>query len=293
MFACCRKGRFFGAALFLLLLVGVGGWWLACPKPVAEVGEARISEQDIAYRIGVDQGYGTTIERPAALVALVKDTLARQVAARAGVMVSEKELDAFSAGVDKHSKAPAVLRKVKQVFGNDTAAYRRLYLGPKVLNRKLRNWFSRDAGMQKGSRSRIQKAYALAAAGNDFARVAKATGLQFAAQDYRNEKQDAPAALKAYFPEGMAMLSPGFKKLLDGLKAGEMANTIAEDDASYRVVRLVEKSAEAYRTEEIVAPKASFDAWFKAQVKSVPVHISDVKLRQAMAAKYPKLDWLR
>jgi len=284
------KGRLFGAALFLLLLAG-GGWLFACPKVVAVVGEASISEADIGYRIGMELAYEVTVERPAALVALVNDVLEHEVAHVAGVEASDKELAAFSQGVDEYSKAPEVLEKVKAVFAEDDAAYRRLYLAPKLINRKLRAWFSRDALMQKKSREAIQKAYALAVAGNDLEQVAKATGLKFAEQAYKAEQKNAPDALKAYFPKGMAMLTAGFQKLLDGLKPGEMADTIAEDDSSYRIVRLLEKTEGSYQTVEIIAVKAPFDAWFSKQAKKTSVRIQDDNLRAAIAAKYPNLAW--
>jgi len=281
-----NKGRLFGVAFLLMLLAG-GIWWYACAKIAAQVGEASISEADIAYRISVGQAYGTSIESPAALMALIKDTLEREVAAQVGVMVTEKELDDFSAGVDKHSKAPTVLQAVKQGFGGDDDAYRRIYLAPKVVNRKLRTWFSRDVAMQKKPRQAIQRAYTLAVAGNDFGQVGKALGLTFAKQDYTTKQNDAPDALKAYFPEGMAMLSPGFRKILEGLKPGAMAQTIAEDDASYRVVRLLEKREGTYKTAEIIAAKESFDPWFKTQTNKIPVRIKDKQLGAAIAAKYP------
>jgi len=285
-----NKERLFGVVLFLVLLGGIG-WWYACPKTVAEVGDSRISEADISYRIDVAQAYGTVIEQPAGLVALINDALERQVAARSGVFITDQELDGFSAGVDKHSKAPEVLKAVKQVFAGDDAAYRRIYLAPKMANRQLRNWFSRDAEMQKQPRAAIQRAYALAAAGNGFEAVVKTVGLKFVAQDYDTEKKQTPEALRGYFAEGMAMLTPGFQKLLDGLKLGEMAQTISEDDTSYRVVRLLEKKNGAYKTAEIIAVKESFDPWFKMQVKTIPVRIQNDVLRAAIAAKYPKLLW--
>lgn len=291
-----NKGWLFGVALLLLILAaGFGGWWLLAPVAVASVDESSISEADVAYRIGLEQAYGTAIEHPAALVALIKDALEREVAARIGVIVTEQEMIDFSAGVDKHSKAPEVLKGVKKVFAGNDEAYRRIYLAPKVVNRKLRSWFSRDAATQQKPRAAVQRAYALAAAGNNFKQVAKASGLKFAAQDYKAEQKDAPDALRAYFPKGMTMMTPGFQKLLDGLKPGEMAQTISEDDASYRVVRLLEVSGEkdmrSYKTEEIIAGKEPFDAWFREQSRKVPVRIKDDALRTAIAEKYPKLVW--
>jgi len=288
-----NKGRLFGAVLFLLLLAG--GWWYACPKISADVGEASLSETDIVYRIALEQAYGTTIKRPAALVLLINDALEGEVAARIGVIVTQQELADFSTGVDEHSKAPEVLKAVKQVFAGDDAAYRRIYLAPKLVNRKLRSWFSRDAGTQKEPKEAIQRAYALAAAGNDFEQVARAGGLRFAAQDYKTEQKDAPDALRTYFPKGMAMMTPGFRTLLDALKPGEMAQTISEDETSYRVLRLLEvtgeKDARNYKTEEIIADKEPFDAWFRQQIMKVPVRIVDNDLRTAIAVTYPKLVW--
>jgi len=286
-----NKGRLFGAALFLLLFA-LGSWWYACAKsPVAVVGTTSLGEADITYRIAVEKAYGTVIDRPAALVALIQDALEREVAMRSGVVVTEQALNAFSAGVDKHSKAPEVLKAVKKAFAGDDEAYRQLYLVPKIVNRQLRSWFSRDADMQEKPRVAIQKAYALAVAGNDFAQVAKVTGLKFAAQDYKAEQKDAPDALRAYFPKGMAMITPAFQMLLDELGIGKMAQTISEDETTYRVVRLLEKGKGVYKTDEIIAAKEPFGPWFKAQVKKIPVRIQDKAMRASITEKYPKLLW--
>jgi len=287
-----KKGRLFGAALLLLLAVA-GGWWMhAVQQCAAMVGEACIGETDIGYRIGVEQAYGTSLAREAALVVLVNDAIQREVGRPVGVQVTEKDLDGFSAYVDKSSKAPEVLAKVKQVFGADTEAYRSIWLAPKVMNRKLHDWFNRDEQMQQRPRAAIRQAYALAAAGNDFEQVAKATGLKFTEQDYGAETKDAPDALRAYFPEGMAMMTPAFQKLLDGMEPGGMANTIVEDDSSYRVVRLTGNQGGTYKTAEIIAAKEPFDPWFRKRRADVRVDIRDAGLRAAIAANFPKLDWM-
>lgn len=263
------------------------------PVGLATVGQSAISQQDVAYRIGIANAYGNQgMTDAAALVSLVNDALEREVGRKAGVVVTKDELDGFSKHVDASSKAPALLGKVKQVFGDDVDAYQRIYLAPKVLNRKLRQWFSRDAGMQAKQRKAIERAYALVQSGKSFEDAAKATGLTYAEQTYETGAKQAPDALKPYFPQGMAAMSEGFRKVLDQMKPGETAHTIIEDDAVYRVVRLLQKTAGSYKGGEIVSRKRLFDGWYRQQTDSVSIAIRDERLKASLCDRYRQLYWL-
>jgi len=262
-------------------------------SPLAQVGQLSITDGAVAYRIGIGRAYGNELSQATALVGLVNAGLEAEVGRMVGVSASADELDAFSAGVKKNSKAPAVLAAVRQVFGTDVASYRQLYLAPKIMNRKLRTWFSRNETMHQQQRASMQQAWTLVQAGGDFEDVAKATGLHFSQQDYGKKKATTPDAFKAYFPAGMAGMSAGFKTLLTDTEPGDIVASIAENDHSYRIVRLLSKQGEEYSTEEMSLAKASFDDWYQEQMKNIHIEIVDDSLKQSIQDQYSNIAWVK
>lgn len=293
------KEKIFRATIFLIVLLVVAStWWpeeSSFPTAVAKVGDTNISHQDIAYQIAVAKAYGTTMQTSTALVVLIQETQENEVARSVGVVVSRDEMDAFSPAVERNSESPRVLSAVKIAFDGEDDAYRRIYLEPKLLHQKLRAWFSRDAKVQQIPHSFVEQAYTQTLAGEAFEQVADTLELEYKQQEYNIEKQEAPNTLQLYFQPGESMAS-SFQTLLDGLKEGEIAATIVEDEKLYRVVRLLEKyeldGHHVYTTEEIVVPKRSFDIWFKQQVTNVSVKLLDEELRTAIAQQYPMLPWI-
>ncbi len=286
-----QKGRLLAVALFLLLPVcslpvSDGGLAIASEQ-LAQVGSVGIDTTAVRYRLAIAEAYGNSgVERSAALVSLINDALEYEVAAVEGLTPSQDELKAFALQVDKRSKAPEVLAAVKQVFGDDRAAYRRIYLSPKIVNRRLRSWFSRNADLHRSQRDSIQQAWALVHAGKGFEQAAKSTGLTYAEKTYGGDGQAPPDALKPYISKTNSMSEP-FRKLLDASREDEIVSSIAEDDHSYRVVRLLEKREGTYKTVEIIAIKEPFEPWFRKQANKIPLHINGKQLRASIAAKYP------
>jgi hypothetical protein len=112
---------------------------------LATVGQTRITGDDISYRITVERAYGNdSVIDSVALVALINDALEREVARRWKVDVTPHEIAALSRHVDQTTRAPEILAKVRHAFGDDRAAYERLYLAPRIVNRKLRALLSRN-----------------------------------------------------------------------------------------------------------------------------------------------------
>jgi hypothetical protein len=263
------------------------------PGELATVGKSEISRQDMAYHAAVSSAYGNSdMKDSAALVSLVHLALEREVGRAHGVVVNVGELDSFSRYVDESSKAPDILVKVKAVFGSDTGAYRRLFLAPKVMSTKLREWFSRDPSVQAGQRKAIEKAWGEIHSGKGFEEAAKSSGLAFSEQKYEAGSKKAPDALQLFFPEGVASMTPAFRTELDKLEPGQLAETIIEDDYTFRIVRLVELNDAAYRTEEIVAKKLEFGPWYREQVVPVSVTVHDNMMLIDMCRLYSKLWWL-
>jgi hypothetical protein len=199
----------------------------------------------------------------------------------------------LSRHADETSKAPEILAKVKEVFGEDREAYERLYLGPKIINRKLRNWYSRNAEIHKNQRTLIEKAYYLAQSGKSLEQSAKDCGLDFSTRDYGKGEGEMPALLKQYMPEDEQSAKDPMTSILETMSEGEIYNNIVENDDSYKVIKLVEKNSSQYKVERISAGKRPFDKWFRERAQQTEVKILDAELKKKAASKYPNVWWLK
>ena len=143
----------------------------ACDLPsmsttLATVGQESITRQDVVYRIGIAKSYGHREPmNELALIYEINDALTRQVAAKNGVVVSEDDVDKLNATLEKPNKDTKIIHAVKWVFGDDSAGYRRVFLRPRVVNRKLLDWFEQHIAKQPLSPADVKQAIAQSAAG--------------------------------------------------------------------------------------------------------------------------------
>jgi len=152
--------------MVLLLLLASGCDIPSLDTVLATVGPQHITRQDVVYRIGVAKSYGH--KQPMneqALVYEIDDALTRQVAAKLGVVVTKQEVDELSAYLDKHSKTPKILNAVKWVFGDNADDYRRIYVAPRALNRKLLKWYETHTSGQQLSQAEAEAEVAQSTAG--------------------------------------------------------------------------------------------------------------------------------
>lgn len=260
---------------------------------VARVGASTIARADIKYKIQLEQAYGSpAIADETALVSVMQDAIEREVARSVGADTGAAEIAEFSRFADESSKAPEILQHIKGVFGENKAAYARLYLSPKIVNRKLRHYYSRSAQIHRVERARIEQALQLVNSGKSFEEAAKATGLTTLRQAFENKTIEPPDELKRYQSESMALPSDPLFAVLDKLALGAINPDIIEDDRGYRVIRLIAHDGAKYTIETIGVVKPPFEAWFKEQSQKLRIEIKDTALKRAVKMNYPSIDWV-
>ncbi len=91
-----------------------GGRAEDCLEIVARIGKEEISLNDISFRIKTEEAYGNyVVTREVALISLLSDAAERAVAEVHGVLITLEEIDSLRKYVDKNTKAPEILQKVK------------------------------------------------------------------------------------------------------------------------------------------------------------------------------------
>jgi hypothetical protein len=250
------------------------------------IGQTAITVKDISYRLKTEQSYenpGATEE--VALILIINDAVEHAIALLNGVAATQEEIEALRKYSDEHTKAPEILKKVKIAFGDDSASYERLFLAPKIINRKLRQFYSRSPEIHKTERESIEKAYSLVSSGEPFQQAADQLGLQF--KTFEVDTQDTSSTQGAE-----RSLYASLIPLLEKLSPGEIYRSIAEDDHGYKVIRLKEKKDKTYLVEAITVHKRPFDEWFKKEAEKIRIEILDAELRRSIREKYPNLWWL-
>ena len=256
------------------------------PKTVALVGHTAVTLKDISYRLKTEQAYenlGATEE--VALISLINDSIEHEIASQNGVVATPEEIEALRKDSDEHTKAPEILKKVKMAFGEDSTSYEKLFLSPKIINRKLRQFHSRSSEIHKTERESIEKAYSFVSSGIPFQQAADQLGLQFKTLEVGTQDTSLTQGTEKS-PD--ASLIP----LLEKLSAGDIYRSIVEDDYSYRVIRLKERSENKYLVETIAVYKRPFDEWFRKEAEKIKIEILDAELRRSIRERYPNLWWL-
>jgi len=292
--AAGRCWRWLGLLLWLFILATSHG---ATPEPevLASVGAVPISASAVQYRLAVERVYGNAEITPeAALISLIQDALAQQVAARLGQAASADEIEALHRHAEAHSKAPERLKQVQAVFGEDRAAYQQLYLAPKVTDRKLRYYHARNYAIHHSAQQAIEQAYQRAKSGQPFAEVASALALVYFSGETAKPNAAWPDALKPYLPAEPAAEQDPLIELLAGLADGEIYANIVEQDHAFQIVRRLSRSAEGiYRIETVTAAKQLFEPWFEEQAAPLKVRILAADLAARIIARYPDLWWVK
>lgn len=275
--------------LFGCLLSGAGNE----QQHEAQVGGTIITVEDVSNRIKTEQAYGNKeFKKPVALITLINESVESEVARIHNVMATRQEIEAFSKHADETTKAPEILNKVKKVFENNRQSYERLFLAPKIVSRKIRVYFSRNAELHKKEQQLIEKAYGFAASGSPLKEAASLTGLEYAAYDVEDKVLQPAAELQPYMEAGAEDTDP-LIAILEPLAPGALYDHIVESDQDYRVVRFLARDGKKYSVEAVIARKRPFDDWFREEAAKLKIEITDPKLKESIKKSYPDLWWVK
>lgn len=285
------------SSIIMLLLFGFMRAFLtetsgagAAEATSAFVGKTAIAEKDIIYKVQIEKAYGNEgATREVALISLINDSIEHEIAARCNVNITREELDSFKRYVNENTKAPEMLQKVKGIFGDDLASYEQIYLSPKIMNRKLRHFYSIDPTIHKKERALIEMAYGLVISGKGFQQAAEECGLKSSIFDVTDKWENIqPESLRKFSRNSIPGKDP-LIPILATLNTGEVYKKIIEDDFVYRIIRLIKRTDQTFSVEAIAADKRPFDEWLRDESAKIGVEIVDSDLRDKIKTKYPNL----
>jgi len=104
------------------------------------VGKTEVRELDLKLRSLVESCYreGRPVGEVEGFLLLLQESLDMEVARAYGLSPTEPEVDDFAWHVSDTTRAKNILNSVKKIFEEDEEGYRRIFLEPKVADKKLR-----------------------------------------------------------------------------------------------------------------------------------------------------------
>lgn len=265
---------------------------------VAKVDERPITREDIIHMIQIEKFYKSpALSQADALYIVMQDAIAREVAHSVGIDVNPSEtpqnypfVDQYTPKLAEDKKAQGTLPPLEQPFHVDHQSYAELYVVPKIIDRKLRHYFSSSSYLHSKERELINQALQLANSGNSFADAANKTGLMTARHELENmdpssHTPDMPA--DKHLPKKETIFD-----ILDKLSPGEIYPNVLQDEDGYRVLRLISRNGRKYSFETIEAPKQQFENWLRERASKLNITISDDGLKREVKRDYSNIDWV-
>jgi len=258
----------------------------SCAKKVAEVGSIPITDKDIAFRARVSEVYYPGSGKDyIGLTQLVKGYLSEEVLKSLGQKVDQTTWEAEAKRIDQNTKAPAVLEKVKNVYGRDRKNYLNSFIRVVYADRVVYNEvFLRSGAIHQQQRNRAEDFLKVALQSpSAFSETAKAQGLE--AKKLKLSEQEGIQPLEARErprenPSGAGQEQA--KRLIDAissLKPGAVTPQVIEWQEGYQVLRFLKKDGKDYLVESVSVPKRNFDDWFWELASQIPVKIYEQKLK--------------
>lgn len=267
---------------------------------VAKVAEQEITREDLLHLIQIEQAYGYPLSESDALMTAIKDAITHEVAHSVGVEITATETPQHFPIVDQHtpgsgtpdSKLIDTLPADQQPFHVDHNSYAKLYVVPRMLERKLRNFYGTASDLHPAEQEHIEQALQLALSGKSFSEAAKATGTATAQHELTEKEIELTIGLEQRLPANRNLPKNALFATLNQLPPGKVLPNILEDESGFRVIRLIEHHDSTYNIETIEVAKPTFESWLRNRARSLSIAISDEKLKSAVKLEHPNIEWV-
>jgi hypothetical protein len=261
-------------------------------KPFASIGSVNITRQIIQYRIATEEAYGNTgLTNISGLIMLTNDAIEFELAKKYNQQALPDEIEQFKQHADATSKAPDILKKIKNAYGQDIASYDFWFISPKIVNRKIRDYFSSNKEINQATLNRIKPAFKQVKSGKKMKELSKSLNLNYAVDSIPLKPLDMTPALQNY-PDASLPFENPMLKYVKQMKVGEVYPEIIEENYSFLIIRLLNFNQNRYLIERISIPKLDFDSWLKKEAETIPIIIYDPQVKQELLSKYSNLWWV-
>jgi len=206
----------------------------------------KITKEDIRARLQIEKVYNSQYYDTTGVIFIIIQQIWREnIAQDIGISITKEKIEKEAKRIDRETKAPHILNRVKEIFGQNDNKYLQHYVKPVLTERLLQEKFLFDTLYQKVPWRKINKAYV---------------------QVERLEEPDT--SVRVFIPEEDDIASFYMKYLNKG---------VVEDKYSYFFVKKINKKNQVYHI-----PKNDFTTWFHEKAIKYPVIIHDENLKKKM-----------
>lgn len=256
---------------------------------VADVGGIIITEKDLEQRGKVSEIYYPGSNKAyIALAQLSRAYLSEKVLESLGHKVDEQTLQAESKRIDENTKAPEVLKKIKDAYGMDKQGYTKTFIRVTYDERYLYNEvFLKSRDIHKEQYLKAQSIIRESQQSPEkFMEISKKYG-----QDAKALKISEKEGIKPVEDKKQAE-GPGpdrenvgmeqatrLIEMVSKVKPGEVYPELVEWQEGFQILKFVKKEGDTYIVESVSIPKRDFDEWFWENASKIPVKIYNPALK--------------
>lgn len=141
---------------FLLFLIVLCCSIFYLTRPLASVGDYKITKKDADYRDQIIFLNSPEEKRSMGLYQLIKSAINLQILKNNNIHIQESQIKAESQRIDINTKNPKQLKKIKDLFKDDVVGYEKNFVLPTLVDRMIYyDFFLKDENIHKIS---LQKA---------------------------------------------------------------------------------------------------------------------------------------
>jgi len=226
--------------LFVLLWAHI---FCQSPRVIVNISDKTIEQLDVSYRLAIDRPYGNDQSSEVEVVLqLVLQELREVITEQEGIYISDSMITHEALRIDKETKAPEILAKVKAVFA-DHRDYLRHYVRPILVEKLLQEMFFFDT--------------------------------LYHMESYRIINEAFVQRVNARIDSTLRILEPNKDQLRYYRNAAEKG--IGEDKYSYFFIR-----QEGGKKKVYLVPKEDYTTWFHTEALKVPVRVHDKELKKKL-----------
>lgn len=271
----------------ILILIIFCLWFFEGRYIHTKVGGFKIYKKDIEYRNKIIKLQYPEEKQDFGLLQLQKSYINYRILKNHNYASMDERLKSEAERIDQKTKNPAMLKKIKEIFGKDKEAYQRVFVAPAAIDEVIYyNFFTQQMSLHDESQKKAEKVLEELKSSNEpLKEKAKKDELAYKIIQVSLFEKIQPVDLKTMKPLNIRKYRSKEKNkqedplskywidvILKDLKDGDLIQEVVSIDDRWMVGRFIKKiNKDTYQIELIDIPKKSFSQFVAQEAKNVSI----------------------
>jgi len=240
-------------------------------SPIAKVDGLPIYSEDIKDEKGIQNAYGANYSDEEILLLIFQRKLREYVLLnRLGIKITPDMLEREKERIDRETKAPEILNKVKKYFQGNEKNYLKKYVYPVLASRLLEKTFYFDTTIQKKGYTLAWEKFKALKENPDIRIKNDSLYISLNLEEMKNEyDKKFPFLLPFYQMDTLILKSIPIKSIYP---------EIIEDKLGYYILRKRDKKGKKF--DGFFIRKRDFNKWFQENIKGVKIKIFEPEMKK-------------